>query len=945
MKDNQETTFGYDEFSASMYLDANSAAYVEALYEDFLQDAASVEPHWREYFATLGGVNEISHAAIRDVFFQLAHATASTEVALPSVNDKQAGVDGLIQAYRRYGHIAAKMNPLHPAVSDDRLTLHYHGLSEQDGGDVFLSRGVMLASTATLADIHTTLKQLYCGATGFECDYIENEAERSWFRQAIEVEMPQHTFSADEKRAALKQLTAAEGLEKYLDVKYPGQKRFSNEGIDSFIPLMELIGRYARSTGVQELRLAMAHRGRINALVNFLGKPFGDLQCEFDGTKDYGLTTGDVKYHAGYSSDIATPYGPMHLTLAFNPSHLEFISPVVMGAVRARQDHYDEDQGSHAYALAVQVHGDSAFAGQGVVMETLSMSKTKAYDVGGSIHIVLNNQVGFTTSKPEDTRSSRYCSDIAKMIDAPVLHVNADDVEAVIRAAKLAVDYRTAFHKDIVIDLVGFRRHGHQEVDEPRATQPELYKIIDQHPGARTLYAKRLITEGVVTQSDVDAMWEAYRDTLDAGKQTVETLSDGLVKRYTDYWLPYLDQEWTQSVTTAVDAETIQSLAASLETLPENFNLQRNVGMMMRARQKMTRGEQSLDWGYGETMAYASLLAEGYPVRLAGEDCERGTFFHRHAVLHDQQTGAEHMPLAHLSEDQAPVHIYNSLLSEAGALAFEYGYAIAEPKGLVIWEAQFGDFANGAQVIIDQFISSGWQKWNRLSGVVMLLPHGYEGMGPEHSSARLERYMQLCAQDNIQVCVPSTPAQIFHLLRRQVLRAYRKPLIVMSPKSLLRNKDAVSDLSDLSDGYFHDVIDEVDPIDKAAVTQVVACSGKIYYELRQKRAELGRQDIALVRIEQLYPFPYDELRSVLESYPNLSKFLWCQEEPKNQGAWFISRRRLAASKPDGVELLYSCRPASAAPAAGYPALFKKLQAEVIDRVFCLNGAEPFRAEE
>jgi len=578
-------------------------------------------------------------------------------------------------------------------------------------------------------------------------------------------------------------------------------------------------------------------------------------------------------------------------------------------------------------------------------METLAMADTRAYTLGGSVHIILNNQVGFTTSDVSDARSSRYCSGVAKMVNAPIFHVNADYPEQAMIIAKFAGEYRNKFKKDVVIDLVGFRRHGHQEVDEPRATQPLMYKKVDAHPGARTLYANKLVSDKVVAQDEVTALWNAFRDKLDAGQQVVATLTQGLSDHYATNWTPYLDRNWTVQADTSVDAATLQSLGESLSTLPEGFTLQRNVAMIMNNRQKMTAGEISIDWGYAETMAYASLVNQGVSVRLSGEDCERGTFFHRQAMLHDQQSGEKYMPLQHLVRNGSRIDIYNSLLSEAGALGFEYGYTIADPNALVIWEAQFGDFANGAQVIIDQFISSGWQKWNRLSGLVMLLPHGYEGMGPEHSSARLERYMQLCAQENIQVCVPSTPAQIFHLLRRQVLRPYRKPLVVMSPKSLLRHKLAVSSLNDLETGHFHLVITEQDQLDFDKVTRVIACSGKVYYDLLRKRRDEKIDDIALIRVEQLYPFPYQEFSKVLEDFPNAKELVWCQEEPKNQGAWFITRRRLVHSKPKDMTLSYSCRPPSAAPAAGYAALAKSQQAELVARALGLDGFTPFADEQ
>jgi 2-oxoglutarate dehydrogenase E1 component len=932
----------FEKFEESGYLDGNSSAYVDSLYEMFLLDPESVPAEWMIYFQTLNKNEknlDVSHADIREDF--LHNAMQPHSVVFSSGSSQQAAVDALINSFRRFGHLSANMNPLSIAQQDQRLTLLYHGLTDSDLDQNFLTRDVMPDSEASLRYILDALQENYCSVVGFQCEHIENEQEREWLRHRIERVLPEQKFSTEEKKGILQDLTQAEGLEKYLDVKYPGQKRFSNEGMDSLIPMMHHLNRSAASLGVKEIKIGMAHRGRINVLVNIMGQTSSDLFSEFDGTKDYGMTSGDVKYHRGHSSDITTPSGPLHLTLAFNPSHLEFINPVIMGSTRARQEHHYGDDGEVDYAMAVMLHGDAAFAGQGVVMETLAMANTRAYSLGGSIHIVLNNQVGFTTSDVADARSSRYCSDVAKMIAAPIFHVNADHPEEVMKVVQLACEYRHEFKKDAVIDLVGFRRHGHQEVDEPRATQPVMYKKVDEHPGSRTLYANHLVKQGVVTEDEIRQLWNSFRDDLDAGKQVVETLSQGLSEHYATNWTPFLDRSWKDQVDTSVNSETLSKLAAQLETLPDGFSLQRNVNMIMKNRAKMSAGESSLDWGYAETMAYASLLQQGVSVRLSGEDCERGTFFHRHSMLHDQKTGERLMPLKHVCSDKARIDIYNSLLSETGALGFEYGYTLADPNSLVIWEAQFGDFANGAQVIIDQFISSGWQKWNRLSGLVMLLPHGYEGMGPEHSSARLERYMQLCAQENLQVCVPSTPGQIFHLLRRQALRPYRKPLIVMSPKSLLRHKLAVSSLEDLSNGHFHLVIPEQDSLDVKRVRRVVACSGKVYYDLLQKRREAKIDDIAIIRIEQLYPFPYEQLTKVLSEFSHASEFVWCQEEPKNQGAWFISRSRLVQSKPENMRLSYSCRPPSAAPAAGYAALSKKLQAELVSRALSLDGLEPF----
>jgi 2-oxoglutarate dehydrogenase E1 component len=690
----------------------------------------------------------------------------------------------------------------------------------------------------------------------------------------------------------------------------------------------------AATAGMRELVLAMAHRGRLNVLINVMGRASGELFDEFDGASDEveEHVTGDVKYHRGFSSDVVAAKGDVHLSLMFNPSHLEFINTVAIGSTRARQD---KQVTRFDYAMPIIMHGDAAFSGQGIVMETLSMSQTRAYTVGGSIHIITNNQIGFTTSDPRDARSSKYCSDPAKFISAPIFHVNADDVEAVINVTRLAFNYRQKFHKDVVIDLLGYRRHGHQEVDEPRATQPVMYSKIKAHPPAAKLYAEKLVREGVIADNDSSKMMEVYRELLDQGKSTIKVAAEGLCGQHHSLWSKHFNRQWQEQHDTNVTKEKIVDLAQTLTTMPEGVTLHRNVQNIINARKNMAAGEQPLDWGFGEVMAYATLLSEGYDVRLTGEDVRRGTFYHRHARQVDQATDQEIIPLASIAkENKVVLSIYDSLLSETGVMGFEYGYSTADPTGLIIWEAQFGDFANVAQVIIDQFISSGSQKWNRLSGLVLLLPHGYEGMGPEHSSARLERYLQLCAQDNMQVCVPSTPAQIFHLLRRQVIRHYRKPLIVMTPKSLLRHKLATSLLDDLVSGSFKAIIPEIDEIAPPKdVKRIIFCSGKIYYELLQKRRDDKLNDVAIIRIEQLYPFPYDAFREVLELYSNAKELVWCQEEPKNQGAWFWLRDRFAKVLPEGSAVLFAGRVAAAAPACGYTSLHKQQQTALVEAAF------------
>ncbi|MNO74553.1 2-oxoglutarate dehydrogenase E1 component [compost metagenome] len=678
----------------------------------------------------------------------------------------------------------------------------------------------------------------------------------------------------------------------------------------------------------------MAHRGRLNVLVNTLGKNPRDLFDEFEGKKIVELGSGDVKYHQGFSSNVMTTGGEVHLALAFNPSHLEIVSPVVEGSVRARQDRRNDGNGDKV--VPISVHGDAAFAGQGVVMETFQMSQTRAYKTGGTIHIVINNQVGFTTNRQEDARSTEYCTDVAKMIQAPIFHVNGDDPEAVLFVTQLAVDYRMQFKRDVVIDLVCYRRRGHNEADEPSGTQPLMYQQIAKQRTTRELYADALVRNGVLSAEQVQTKVDGYRDALDNGLHVVKSLVKEPNKELFVDWRPYLGHAWTARHDTRFDLKTLQELSSKLLEVPEGFVVQRQVTKIYEDRQKMTAGGLPINWGFAENLAYATLLFEGHPVRMTGQDIGRGTFSHRHAVLHSQKDGSVYAPLANLYEGQPRMTINDSLLSEEAVLAFEYGYATTMPNALVVWEAQFGDFANGAQVVIDQFITSGEIKWQRLCGLTMLLPHGYEGQGPEHSSARLERYLQLCAEQNIQVCVPTTPAQVYHMLRRQVIRPLRKPLIVMTPKSLLRHKLAISTLEELANGSFHSVIGEIDSLDPKKVDRLVLCSGKVYYDLLEKRRAEGRDDIAIVRIEQLYPFPEEDLAEVLSQYKNLKHVVWCQEEPMNQGAWYCSQhhmRRVISAHKKGLNLEYAGREGSAAPACGYASMHAEQQEKLLQDAF------------
>lgn len=926
-----------EQFQKSSYLANNNAGYIEMLYEDFLRDPNNVTKEWRHYFRSLSSntvVSDISHSSIQKEFYKLSRQKAYTIPGAKPTPNQQTAVDSLIEAYRQFGHLNAKINPLgNDRPIDPRLELNHYGLTKTDFKEKFTTNGFLDKPHVTLEEIYSRLHEIYCGSIGVQFNTLSNEQERRWLQNYVEHQLNRIDFN---KKNILQQLVAAETLEKYLDTKYVGQVRYSLEGGESLIPLLNELVKRACGKKLNEVVICMAHRGRVNVLLNIMGQSASELFQEFEGKKNYGLMSGDVKYHLGYSQDIKTDEGSIHLSLAFNPSHLEFICPVVMGYVRAQQE--KQNGQNPDYAMAVMIHGDASFSGEGIVMETLNMSQTRAYYIGGSIHIVLNNQLGFTTSNPKDARSSLYCTDIAKMLDAPVFHVNGDDPEAVIAVAQLVLDYRMEFHKDVFIDLVCYRRHGHQEVDDPVPTQPIMYKIIQEHTTTRAIYAKRLINQKICASEEIDEWAEKYRTRLDEGRQVVETLSDSLSVHYAADLTPCLDQEWATITDTTISLKKLKEIGKKLATLPDTLKLHRKVAAIYKSRLDMARGKVPIDWGFGEMIAYASLLEEGRSVRLVGQDSRRGTFFHRHAVVFDQDTGKKYEPLTHLKAQQAKAYIYDSLLCETGSLGFEYGYSTADSQSLIIWEAQFGDFSNVAQVIIDQFISSGWQKWNRLSGLVMFLPHGYEGKGPEHSSARLERYLQLCAQNNMQVCVPTTPAQIFHLLRRQVLCLYRKPLIVMTPKSLLRHKLSVSLLEDLTHGQLKLVIPEIDKQNSKKVKRVVLCSGKVYYELLIKRRENKNKlnNIALIRIEQLYPFPYDELKVELKKYSKAEKVIWCQEEPKNQGAWFYVRHRLAKCLQDNQILDYAGRPASAASATGYPALYLKSQKKLINEALGLK---------
>ena len=939
-----------EQFLSSSHFSGGNASYIEGLYETYLHDPNGVPEEWSSFFDSLPRTNgsitpDISHDTIIQHFELLGRRQARPTPAPGSGGihleheRKQVKVVQLISSYRFRGHQKASLDPLGIMQREDvpDLHLHFHGLTDADLDTTFQTSPLYFGKPeATLREIVETLEETYCGHLGPEFMHITSFAEKQWLAQRFESVRSKPTYGDEARIDVLNRLTAAEGLEKHLDSKYPGTKRFGLEGGESLIPLLDCLVRRSGEYGGKEIVMAMAHRGRLNVLVNVLGKNPAEMFEEFEGRRLVN-TSGDVKYHQGFSSNVMTPGGEVHMALGFNPSHLEISCPVVVGSGRARQDRRNDPTGQKV--VPILMHGDAAFAGQGVVMETFQLSQTRAYKTGGTIHIVINNQVGFTTSRQDDARSTEYCTDIAKMVQAPILHVNGDNPDAVMFAAMLAMDYRYEFGKDVVIDLVCYRRRGHNETDEPSSTQPLMYNVIRKHSTTRTLYAQKLVSEGILEQDQANEMANEYRASLDNGDFVVHNLVREPDTSLFVNWEPYLGHDWRTPANTGLDLKILQTVATQITTIPDGIQAQRQVAKIYDDRRKMAGGALPLNWGMAEVLAYGTLLEEGYPIRITGQDVRRGTFSHRHAVVLNQKDGEAYLPLANMSDDQPRFDIYDSVLSEEAVLAFEYGYATTAPAGLIIWEAQFGDFANGAQVVIDQFIASGEHKWGRLSGLTMMLPHGFEGQGPEHSSARLERFLQLCAEHNMQICNPTSPAQIFHLLRRQAIRPMRRPLIIMSPKWILRHKLATSSLEELANGEFKTVI--ADPgMEAAAAKRVILCSGKVYYHMLEEREVRGITDIALVRLEQLYPFPDLELEEVLKTYPNISDIVWCQEEPMNQGAWYSSQhhmRNVIQRTHPQLHLSYVGRESSAAPAAGYMSVHLEEQKKFIDEALSFDS--------
>jgi len=949
MSDSSQTGSSvYQAYAGNTYLFGGNAPYVEEMYENYLANPGSVPDSWRQYFDALQHVpavdgsnaKDVPHLPVVNAFAERAKQ-GGTRVVMASADAemgrKRTAAQQLIAAYRNVGQRWANLDPLQrterPAIPE--LEPSFYGFADADQETVFDTSNTFFGKDRmSLRELINALRETYCGTLGAEYMYTSDMGEKRWWQQKLESIRSKPTFSVEKKKHILDRLTAAEGLERYLHTKYVGQKRFSLEGGESFIAAMDELIHMAGIKGVQEVVIGMAHRGRLNVLVNTMGKLPADMFAEFDHTAPEDLPAGDVKYHQGFSSDVSTPGGPVHLSLAFNPSHLEIVNPVVEGSVRSRMDRRGDPKGSQV--LPVLVHGDAAFGGQGVNQETLALAQTRGYSTGGTVHIIINNQIGFTTSDPRDMRSSVFCTDIVKMVEAPVLHVNGDDPEAVVLAAQLALEYRMEFGQDVVVDITCFRKLGHNEQDTPSLTQPLMYKKIAAHPGTRKMYAERLASQGL-GESLGDEMVKTYRAALDAGKNTSDPVLSNFKTKFTVDWSPFLGKKWTDVADTAIPMAEWKRLAERITTIPATIAPHPLVKKVYDDRAAMGRGDLPVDWGMGEHMAFASLVASGFPVRLSGEDCGRGTFTHRHAVIHDQNrekwdTGS-YIPLQNAGDNQSPFNVIDSILSEEAVLGFEYGYASNDPNTLVVWEAQFGDFANGAQVVIDQFIASGEVKWGRVNGITLMLPHGYEGQGPEHSSARVERFMQLAADTNMQLVQPTTASQIFHVLRRQMVRNLRKPLIIFTPKSLLRHKDATSPVAEFTKGGFQTIIPEHKDIKADKVKRIVICSGKVYYDLAKKREDNGHDDTVLLRLEQLYPFPHKVFAAELKKYPHASEVVWCQDEPQNQGAWFFVQHYLFENMATGQKLGYSGRAASASPAVGYSHLHQEQQKALVDGAF------------
>ena len=886
--------------------------YIDQLYAQYLLDKNSVEPKWQRYFENI----ENTGKGVDDNHI-----------------NKQIYVVQLINTYRTLGHKLAKLSPIEIRKSTfdvSQIQLEKHNLSQSDLDDVFDTASFGTTDKLTLREILEKLNKIYCNHIGAEYMHISDVEARLWVQNYLETKTIDDVVDDEFRIKILEQIINAQQFEEYIHRKFPGQKRFSLEGGEAIIPSLDYLIEYAGNIDAREVILGMAHRGRLNVMVNIAGMEPQYIFDIYSGiSKKSDTYAGDVKYHLGFSSTFETKNGnPIHVALGFNPSHLEIISPVILGSTRSRQE-YNNDTSKNKF-IPVVIHGDASFIGQGVVMETLQMSQTRGFTVGGTIHIIINNQIGFTTSNPADVGSQSYCSDAGKIINAPIFHVNLDDPEALIYITKLALDYRNTFKKDVLIDAVCYRRLGHNESDEPRATQPMMYKVIDKKPRPTELYSKQLIEKNIVTQDQINGMIDQTLETLKKGEQLKKT-NPSFDSEMKQDWQKHIGGEFNQSVKTSISKTELEEIGEKITTYPSDFELHRTVSKVIESRKKMVGGEALVDWGCAEALAFGSLLKDGYTVRLSGQDSGRGTFSHRHAVLHNQKTGNAYIPLQNLDKDQAQFLVTDALLSEEAVLAYEYGYSTHNPNSLVIWEAQFGDFANVAQNVIDQFISAGEEKWGRCSGLVLFLPHGYEGQGAEHSSARLERFLALCATKNMYVCYPSTSGQLFHLLRRQMLRATRKPLIVMTPKSLLRKEVSSSSLDIFVQGKFQSVITDKAVESPEKIKRVVFCTGKVYYDLAEKRNELKLNHIAINRIEELYPFPTNQFKKVMALYKNVKEVVWAQEEPENQGALNYLKYYLSRHVPNNIVVYYLGRPRMAAPAVGSYNVHQKQLDQLLDK--------------
>jgi 2-oxoglutarate dehydrogenase E1 component len=926
----------------SFLYDTNTG-FLEELYHEFSESPEKLSPSWKKFFQSIPdeihsvqAEHEQVVSFLRDYFLKKQHGSYLKPGKQPIDIDpgKQTGVMQLIEAFRQYGHTLADIDPLGTYPSGiykrekrSELFPANYNLDESDLEKKFPYENSHGTELVTLREILNHLTNTYCRKVGIEFFHVNTRKEKIWLQRRFENDYSNFAVKESRSREIFSRLVAAETFEKYLNTKFTGQKRFSLEGADSLIPLLAEIVRQSGASPVKKLVIGMSHRGRLNVLVNIIGKPLTTLFREFEGKSytDSMQDSGDVKYHLGYTSNVDTFSGEVHISLAANPSHLESIDPVVLGAARSRQRRFKDKTGE--MVLPVLIHGDAAFAAQGIVFESFQLSQSEGYSVGGTIHIIINNQIGFTRNNP---LGPPHCTEVAKVTGVPVLHVNADDPEAVLFTTQLAFDYRMKFKKDIIIDLVSYRRYGHNEIDEPRVTQPLMYKIIENHPTVVEIYAERLIKSGVFSKDEPEEYISLYRNRLQNEERVAPHLLLNQPSRLAAKWHPYRNKNKITFINTAYPLDKLIELAKGICYFPAEFELHRTVKKIIDKRTDMANGKIPLDWGFAELLSWASLLEQGYDVRMSGQDSRCGTFFHRHSVLFNQKDGASWNPIQNLPQINGSFTTIDTILSEAAVLGFEYGYSLGSPDTLVIWEAQFGDFANAAQVIIDQFITSGETKWDRFCGLVLFLPHGYDGQGPEHSSARIERFLNMSAQENIQICVPTLPAQIFHLMRRQMLQPFRKPLIVMTPKNLLRHNEAVSSLEDLANGYFNPVIDEIDNKDSSRGT-LLLCAGKIYFELLQARNERKIQGLPIIRLEQIYPFPLKELSDIIHKYDNVKTIKWVQEEPENQGAWGFVQKHISSLMNPNQALTVVARAESASPAVGFHVLHKKQQNLIIDR--------------